>query len=800
MIRVNGTTYKWLGNDPAASNTSAKVTNIQISPTRSIFVMEAGPMNVTVTFLSPVEPDDWVKQSIPFSYVSVEAQSFDGNSYPVQMYSDISAEWESGDRSNPVVTWSNGSTANSMYHQIELQNPAAETEIANQAQDGTTYYAISTVSTIHIIYVPGSHHSITSQMDFQSVTRDQFQNNGFLTNIGSTAFTTISPTVPVFALAVDLGTISATDSPVTWSVGFVRDPSILYTTAAGATQKRRPYYVTQYSKIEDVIDAFTGDYAAALDRAVALDQKIMGNASNVRSAEYADIVALSTRQTMSALDITIGTDASGSVVAPSDIMIFMKNLGTDRRANPVERIYAAFPAFLYLNASLGGALLTPLLASQPDSLSDQTYAAQDIGGLYPQAQGPSRIPQEGVEQSGNMLIMMLAHARISGDGMLLSQNYNTAKRWADYLVSNALESQDQQNQDNGDASQLTNIALKGIIGVKAMAEIAQALGEDLDARQYGDNASALLDSFLPRATSSDGSRLLGKYGDQQSWSSMYNIFADKMLGLSFVPQSVIDMQTQFFASLLTSDEMGLPVDSDSQLIANAAWVSFTSAFVSDDTVRDALIKGVLNHANWNQSGGVFSERYNVSTGYPRNGFAGLPNKTISANSIGESGVPHTGISGPSRSSTPIGGIVGGVVGGLAVVGISVTVFLVFRKRSRRKRREEAEKFEVMEPIPTLDQPPTLTAYSENATVGSVRKSETPLCESLRGVLSDGTHEAATLPDSASQTSLGSRMWSSGRNSLSPTEVLGLRTEVENLRRVMQEFQAQRSEPPPEYAE
>ena len=42
-----------------------------------------------------------------------------------------------------------------------------------------------------------------------------------------------------------------------------------------------------------------------------------------------------------------------------------------------------------------------------------------------------------------------------------------------------------QNQDNGDASQLTNIALKGIIGVKAMAEIAHALGEDLDAKQYG---------------------------------------------------------------------------------------------------------------------------------------------------------------------------------------------------------------------------------------------------------------------------------------------------------------------------
>ena len=37
------------------------------------------------------QTEDWVKQSIPFSYVSVEAQSLDGASHAVQMYSDISA-------------------------------------------------------------------------------------------------------------------------------------------------------------------------------------------------------------------------------------------------------------------------------------------------------------------------------------------------------------------------------------------------------------------------------------------------------------------------------------------------------------------------------------------------------------------------------------------------------------------------------------------------------------------------------------------------------------------------------------
>ncbi len=67
------------------------------------------------------------------------------------------------------------------------------------------------------------------------------------------------------------------------------------------------------------------------------------------------------------------------------------------RVNPVEHIFAAFPAFLYLNASLGGALLEPLLESQA-SLTDQNFAAMDIGGAYPAATGPQAVSSQGVER------------------------------------------------------------------------------------------------------------------------------------------------------------------------------------------------------------------------------------------------------------------------------------------------------------------------------------------------------------------------------------------------------------------
>ncbi|KAM5540207.1 hypothetical protein V8D89_006026 [Ganoderma adspersum] len=847
-IRVNGTTYKWMGADGAGI--AANVTNVQVTPTRSIFVMQAGPMNVTVTYLSSVEPDDWIKQSIPFSYVSVEAESLDGNSYPVQVYSDISAEWVSGDRSS-VVRWSNTNTGKSVYHEIELQNPQQNTEIANQAQDGKAYYAIST-----------SQPHITWQIDLDSTTRSAFQTNGVLTNAESTAFASISPTFTVFALAVDLGTIKSTASPVTWSVGYVRDPSITYTTATGAIQQRRPYYVTQYKSIDDVIDVFTGDYAAAHDRAVALDQKIMGAAQKI-SSQYSDIVALATRQTMSALDITVGTDSSGNLV-PDDVKVFMKNLGTDRRVNPVEHIYAAFPTFLYLNASIGGTLLQPLLESQA-GLTDQAFAPQDIGATYPAASGPRAVPQMGVEETGNMLVMELAHARVSGDGTLLSQYYNTTKRWADYLVNNALQSQNQTNQD-GDATNLTNIALKGIIGVKAMAEIAHALGKDSDATQYGDQASSLLNSFLSLAASSSGSHLLGNYGDQQSWSLMYNLFADKMLGLNFVPQSVIDMQTVYIGGLLAmASQWGLPIDNTTPY-GNAAWSLFTSAFVSDTTVRDNLIKSVYNHANFNQSAGVFPERYNVSSNAARNGFAGpplgglfshlaltVPNQTIS---IGASGSKQDG---GSRSRNNVGAIVGGVIGGLAAVGLVVAIAVILRKR-RKRQYEASEKPEVVEQTPhhptlspyyqspSSDYIPTTAHSKTTAGLAGIGAGETgayqgpsanaryssstnmahvsDVSESTavspspvtppskaREVALNRAHYHAPSVAASSNTVMGSQTGSassrdplspgslgSGTNLLSPTEVLGLRAEVDNLRRVVQEIRAERFEPPPEYVE
>lgn len=53
--------------------------------------MSAGPVALTVTFLSPIFPKDLKRQSLPFSYVDVSVSSSDGKPHEVQLYTDITA-------------------------------------------------------------------------------------------------------------------------------------------------------------------------------------------------------------------------------------------------------------------------------------------------------------------------------------------------------------------------------------------------------------------------------------------------------------------------------------------------------------------------------------------------------------------------------------------------------------------------------------------------------------------------------------------------------------------------------------
>ncbi|KAL7281476.1 hypothetical protein ACG7TL_004791 [Trametes sanguinea] len=699
FIRIDNQTYKWMGQDYALSHITT-TTGLQVTPTRSIFSMQAGPMSITVTFLSPIEPSNWVLQSLPFSYVSLEAVAIDGQSHEVQLYSDISADWLSGDRSS-LVRWGQHATNSSIYHEISLQSPQPFAEIKGQAQDGVAYYAIA------------ERDGLSWQIDQNQLCRDRFGNNGTLANTVNTDFTPIQssdglPSSTAFAIAVDLGMLERTASPVTWSIGYVRNATILYTTASGSTQKLSPYFVTQFgSNIEEAIDAVTTSYPDVLQRAIAFDEAI----------------------TMGALDFTVSTNSDGTTNA-SDVRIFMKDVNGDaqssgdqnvhRRVNAVEKMYAALPALLYVNASIVGPLLAPLLDAQ-DGITTMPYAAQDLGVAYPNATGIHGPHDQGLEQSGNMLIMLYAHARFSGDGSLINAHYELAKRWADYLVAQSLTPTNQISADGEGSANMTNLAIKGIIGVKAMAEISRALGEDTDAQQYDSHAAELVNSWQSLAISADHKHLLGFYGDEPSWSLMYNIYADRLLGTEIVSQTLLQGETDFYRSLLQSSHpYGTPLDTVLSNLSSPAWQLFTAAIVQDDLVRDGFISQAWATANLSGNS-PFSATYYTAAAFSLTDSRTIINETnlISDGSAGPAAgamyallalnlrnmaisVPNPdGRSGGGESAgrgetpddantvTSVGAIVGGVVGGIGgLILVSLCIFWFLRRWHRLRGKEK----------------------------------------------------------------------------------------------------------------
>ncbi|KAI9459208.1 hypothetical protein BJY52DRAFT_1119183 [Lactarius psammicola] len=601
LVRIDGLTYSFLGNEPGLNGT-VNVTDTVITPTQTVIAAQAGPMQVNLTFLNPIEPGDWVKQSIPFSYLALSAKSLDGAAHTVQVYSDISGEWNSGDRSH-VILWSTTSVSNVVYHTVRLQNPVVFNEIGTMAEWGSVYYAMKSANNVTFKIAQGS--------------RTVFALNGVLDNQTDTNFRSISPNFAVFAISRDLGLIQATDSgdPVVWTVGLTMDPVINYTDPSGAApQQRSLFYKTRYSDDTSLIVDFLGDFANASSRARELDQKILQGAAPV-SDLLGDLVSLATAQVYGSTHLTIGTDANGNY-NESDVMMFMKNIGglKTNRVNAVETLYSAFPAFMYIDPTLGRLLLEPLFRLQASPNYTIPYAAADLGAFQKSECLEILVTEDMKDRSGNMLIMTYAHARASGDGSLISRYYSLLTSWADYLSNSTLVIHDQSSADGLTTNNQTNLAIKGIIAIEAMSKMSSVVKQTADADKYSVRANVLYRQWKSLALASD-QHLLAAYGQVGSWTLGYNLFADAWLDTGIVESSV----GSFINNLtLTSSfsNFGMPVDSLSSdiSVAISSWNLFVAAMTSNQDLRTNLISRVHSRASFNTSAGVFPLSYDSTRG------------------------------------------------------------------------------------------------------------------------------------------------------------------------------------------
>jgi Glutaminase A six helical-hairpin domain/Domain of unknown function (DUF5127)/Domain of unknown function (DUF4964) len=572
---------------------------LETTPTRSRFHLEGGGIRLIVEFLSPIMPGDLRAQSIPMSYLLITARSLDGSPHDVQIYMDISGEWAAGAGSGPI-TWASARVPSAggdlQVWTVRLDRPRPFTEHRQCAAWGTVIWAAPRTS------------GLTYQSGHDTVVRQRFARHGRLTNRNDTSYSAGDRDRPVFAFATDLGRVSAGSVTAPLFIGQARAPAVRY-----LGHDLQPLWTTYFPTWQGMLSYFCADLTAARHRADTLDSRITADAVAAGGKAYAGLCAISLRQAYGGTELVASPDGKP--------WAFLKEISSDGNVSTVDVIYPASPLWLYADPAYLGLLLEPLLAYAEVGGWPERYAEHDLGSAYPNATGHDDGVEENmpVEESGNMLIMVAAHLKRQPEtaSAFASAHYRILKKWADYLVS-VLPDPGYQNQTDDFAGRIAhsvNLALKGIIAVAAMGQIAAVTGNTADQARYTVLARRYISFWLARANDPTGEHLdltySGRGGGNRTWGTLYNAYADQLLGTRLIPASIKAEQAAWYSRMVRP--FGLPLQVPHNY-AKTDWELFTAAWLSDYPIKNDLIQRIYNYANTTPSRVPFSDLYNTVTG------------------------------------------------------------------------------------------------------------------------------------------------------------------------------------------
>ena len=104
-----------------------------------------------------------------------------------------------------------------------------------------------------------------------------------------------------------------------------------------------------------------------------------------------------------------------------------------------------------------------------------------------------------------------------------------------------------------------------------------------------------------------------QYDSPETHGLLYNLYADALLGLDFIPREVYDMQSNFYPTV--AQKFGVPLDTRNKW-TKSDWEMFAAAVASPDTQR-MMIKTLADWINVTPTHRPLTDLFNVDTGdYP----------------------------------------------------------------------------------------------------------------------------------------------------------------------------------------
>jgi hypothetical protein len=436
--------------------------------------------------------------------------------------------------------------------------------------------------------------------------RGAFNATGKLKNSKDIKFRAINDAWPVFGYAIDLGSVGSKATSNLFSIGLCQSDAIQFLGKDGL-RNVPSLWKSEHNDDLAALSFFHRDHAESSKLSAQLDEQISKDSKAAGGDNYAILTTLATRQAFGATQL-VGTSDKH--------YLFLKEISSNGNTQTIDVIFPSAPIFYYTNPELVKLLLDPHFENQESGHYPNKYAIHDLGTHYPNATGHDDGNDEAmpVEECGNNIIMVLAYAQHSGNTDYVKSHYNILKQWAEYLVEDSLLPAEQLSTDDfaGHLANQTNLALKGIIGLEAMAQLSRAIGETDDAQNYSkiahDYITKWQDLGINKADNPKHATLT--YNNASTHGLLYNIYSDKLLNLSLVPQEVYDIQSSYYPTI--KNEYGVPLDSRNQFYTKGDWEMFCAAVASSDTQK-MFIDDLVKFVNETSSPKPFSDLYQTDS-------------------------------------------------------------------------------------------------------------------------------------------------------------------------------------------
>ena len=573
LIKIDGKNYRLMSSEPKDVPAFPQK-SVVVWPTRSIYDFDDGHVHVTMTFLSPALPNDLDALALPLSYLTWQVKSVDGVAHAVSLFDSTGSDLTVFD-TKQKVTWARETTGplTALHTGSEDQAYLARMGDDTRIDWGYAYTAASTEQSKSAIGPVGA-------------LLGAFVENGILpAQDDARQPRPAKDQQPAMAFTFDLGKVEATTVERRVIVAYDEIYSIKY-----FGQRLRPYWRRNGASATDMLQGADRDYSKLLSRCEAFDKDLMADMTRVGGEKYAQIAALSYRETLCGCGLV--ADAKGQP------FMFTKENTSNGDIATVDVIFPMDPIFIFLSPTLAKATLVSVLDYAASAHWKFPNAPHDLG-TYPvimgRDDGGEGMP---VEESGNMLILCDAIARAEGNPDFVNKWWPQLTQWAKYLEQYGLDPENQLCTDDfmGHLAHNANLSVKAILGLACYGDLCHLRGDEVNAKKYLDLAKADAAHWVKAAGEGEGDQKHFRlaFDKPNTWSQKYNLVWDKLLGLNIFPPSVAATEIAYYKT--KAQKYGVPLDSRTKL-TKTDWSIWSATMAESPADFDAMVSPMWDYLN-----------------------------------------------------------------------------------------------------------------------------------------------------------------------------------------------------------